>query len=134
MCQGTKLEPARDDFPERFFDTGICESHAVAFAAGQCKAGLRPVVVHGGGPQITTMLQRLDVYHEWRSGYRVTTPEAMDVVRMVLTGQVQREIVGLINEHGPYAVGISGEDGHLFMARKYLQDLLAELQSIPGAR
>ncbi len=79
-------------------------------------AGLRPVVVHGGGPQITSMLQRLDVYHEWRSGYRVTTPEAMDVVRMVLTGQVQREIVGLINEHGPYAVGISGEDAHLFTA------------------
>ena len=83
-------------------------------------AGLRPVVVHGGGPQITAMLQRLDVYHEWRSGYRVTTPEAMDVVRMVLTGQVQREIVGLINEHGPYAVGISGEDAHLFTARKRL--------------
>ncbi len=83
-------------------------------------AGLRPIVVHGGGPQITTMLKRLDVYHEWRSGYRVTTPEAMDVVRMVLTGQVQREIVGLINEHGPYAVGISGEDAHLFSARKRL--------------
>ncbi len=83
-------------------------------------AGLRPIVVHGGGPQITSMLKRLDVYHEWRGGYRVTTPEAMDVVRMVLTGQVQREIVGLINEHGPFAVGISGEDAHLFTARKRL--------------
>lgn len=81
-------------------------------------AGLRPVVVHGGGPQITSMLDRLGVATEFRGGYRVTTPETMDVVRMVLTGQVQREVVGLINEHGPYAVGISGEDAHLFAATK----------------
>jgi acetylglutamate kinase len=83
-------------------------------------AGLRPVVVHGGGPQITAMLARLGVESRFQGGYRVTTPEAMDVVRMVLTGQVQREIVGLINEHGPYAVGISGEDAHLFTATKRL--------------
>ena len=80
--------------------------------------GLRPVVVHGGGPQITAMLARLGVSTEFRGGYRVTTPEAMDVVRMVLTGQVQREIVSLINAHGPYAVGVSGEDAHLFSGRK----------------
>ncbi len=81
-------------------------------------AGLKPVVVHGGGPQISSMLQRLDVPSEFKGGYRVTSKEAMDVVRMVLTGQVQREIVGLINEHGPFAVGVSGEDAHLFTARR----------------
>ena len=83
-------------------------------------AGLRPVVVHGGGPQISTMLERLGVASEFRGGYRVTSPEAMDIVRMVLTGQVQREIVSLINEHGPYAVGVSGEDAHLFTATRRL--------------
>ncbi|MDP4013503.1 MAG: acetylglutamate kinase [Candidatus Nanopelagicales bacterium] len=81
-------------------------------------AGLRPVVVHGGGPQITEMLQRLGLDSEFRGGYRVTSHEAMDVVRMVLTGQVQRQIVGLINEHGPHAVGVSGEDAHLFAAAR----------------
>lgn len=81
-------------------------------------AGLRPVVVHGGGPQITSMLKRLDIPTEFRSGLRVTTPEAMDVVRMVLTGQVQREIVAMINSHGPLAVGISGEDAALFTAER----------------
>lgn len=79
-------------------------------------AGLRPVVVHGGGPQITAHLDRLGIESVFTSGYRVTTPEAMDVVRMVLVGQVQREIVGLVNEHGPFAVGLSGEDAHLFTA------------------
>jgi acetylglutamate kinase len=79
-------------------------------------AGLRPVVVHGGGPQISSMLQRLGIPSEFRGGLRVTTPEAMDVVRMVLVGQVGRELVGLINEHGPYAVGLSGEDARLFTA------------------
>jgi acetylglutamate kinase len=79
-------------------------------------AGLKPVVVHGGGPQITAMLDTLGVASEFRGGLRVTTPEAMDVVRMVLTGQVQREVVGLVNAHGPFAVGMSGEDAHLFTA------------------
>ncbi|HET7325763.1 MAG TPA: acetylglutamate kinase, partial [Nocardioidaceae bacterium] len=60
-------------------------------------AGVRPVVVHGGGPQISRMLDRLDIASEFRGGLRVTTPEAMDVVRMVLVGQVGRELVGLIN-------------------------------------
>jgi acetylglutamate kinase len=79
-------------------------------------AGFRPVVVHGGGPQISTMLDRLGIQSEFRGGLRVTTPEAMEVVRMVLVGQVQRELVGLINEHGPLAVGCSGEDAGLFTA------------------
>ncbi len=79
-------------------------------------AGFRPVVVHGGGPQISSMLDRLGIETEFRGGLRVTTPEAMDVVRMVLVGQVQRELVGLINDHGPLAVGLSGEDAGLFTA------------------
>jgi acetylglutamate kinase len=81
-------------------------------------AGLHPVVVHGGGPQITAMLDRLGIPGEFQGGLRVTTPETMDVVRMVLVGQVGRELVGLINQHGPYAVGISGEDAHLFTAKR----------------
>lgn len=82
------------------------------------QVGLRPVVVHGGGPQINAMLDRLGIVSEFRGGLRVTTPEAMDVVRMVLTGQVSRELVGLLNAHGPHAVGLSGEDGGLFQARR----------------
>lgn len=81
-------------------------------------AGLRPVVVHGGGPQIAAMLGRLGMRTEFKAGLRVTTPEVMDVVRMVLTGQVGRELVGLLNQHGPLAVGLSGEDAGLFGARK----------------
>ncbi|HEY8474718.1 MAG TPA: acetylglutamate kinase [Natronosporangium sp.] len=79
-------------------------------------AGIKPVVVHGGGPQISAMLDRLGVASEFRGGLRVTTPEAMEIVRMVLVGQVGRELVGLINEHGPFAVGLSGEDARLFTA------------------
>ncbi|WGD37933.1 acetylglutamate kinase [Lysinibacter sp. HNR] len=81
-------------------------------------AGLKPVVVHGGGPQISSMLDRLNITSEFRGGYRVTTPEAMDVVRMVLTGKINPELVARINEHGPLATGISGEDAGLFQGRK----------------
>jgi acetylglutamate kinase len=81
-------------------------------------AGIHPVVVHGGGPQITAMLNRLGLPGEFRGGLRVTTPETIDVVRMVLVGQVGRELVGLVNQHGPYAVGLSGEDAQLFTAEK----------------
>ena len=81
-------------------------------------AGIRPVVVHGGGPQITAMLDRLGVVTEFRGGLRVTSPEAMEVVRMVLVGQVGRELVGLLNAHGPLAVGMSGEDAGLFTAQR----------------
>ncbi|MCW2784428.1 MAG: N-acetylglutamate kinase [Marmoricola sp.] len=81
-------------------------------------AGFKPVVVHGGGPQISHMLDRLGIKSEFKGGLRVTTDEAMNVVRMVLVGQVQRELVGLINQHGPLAVGLSGEDGGLFTAKR----------------
>ena len=90
-----------------------------AFAADMVflrHVGIKPVVVHGGGPQISAMLDRLGIASEFRGGLRVTTPEAMSVVRMVLTGQVGRELVGLINQHGPFAVGLSGEDAKLFTA------------------
>ncbi|MFD7325307.1 acetylglutamate kinase [Streptomyces sp. NPDC059875] len=81
-------------------------------------AGLRPVVVHGGGPQISAMLDRLDLEVRFEAGLRVTTPEAMDVVRMVLTGRVQRDLVGALNAHGPFAVGMSGEDAHTMTAER----------------
>jgi acetylglutamate kinase len=81
-------------------------------------AGIRPVVVHGGGPQISAMLERLGITSEFRGGYRVTTPEAMDVVRMVLTGSISRDLVGHINEHGPLAAALSGEDAGLFQGRR----------------
>ncbi|MDF2584048.1 MAG: acetylglutamate kinase [Mycobacterium sp.] len=78
--------------------------------------GIRPVVVHGGGPQISAMLKKLGIEGDFKGGFRVTTPEVLDVARMVLFGQVGRELVGLINAHGPYAVGVTGEDAHLFTA------------------
>jgi acetylglutamate kinase len=81
-------------------------------------AGLRPVVVHGGGPQITAHLDRLGIESEFRGGLRVTTPEAMAVVRMVLTGQVNPDVVNLINDHGLFAVGLSGEDGAMLTAER----------------
>jgi acetylglutamate kinase len=82
-------------------------------------AGLRPVVVHGGGPQISAHFDKLGLVSEFKAGLRVTTPEAMDAVRMVLAGQVQREIVGLLNRHGPFAVGLTGEDAHTMTATKH---------------
>jgi acetylglutamate kinase len=81
-------------------------------------AGIHPVVVHGGGPQISSMLARLGIESEFRGGLRVTTPEAMDVVRMVLVGQVGRELVGMLNKHGPLAVGLSGEDAGLLTVER----------------
>ena len=82
------------------------------------RCGVKPVVVHGGGPQISTMLKRLGITSEFRGGLRVTTAEAMDIVRMVLVGQVGRELVGLLNAHGHLAVGLSGEDAGLFTATR----------------
>ena len=90
-----------------------------AFAADMVflrNCGIHPVVVHGGGPQISAMLKKLDIDGDFKGGFRVTTPEVLDVARMVLFGQVGRELVNLINAHGPYAVGITGEDAHLFTA------------------
>ena len=92
-----------------------------AFAADMVllrACGVNPVVVHGGGPQISAMLGRLGLEGEFRGGFRVTTPEVMEVVRMVLFGQVGRELVGLINAHGPYAVGLTCEDAHLLTATR----------------
>jgi acetylglutamate kinase len=81
-------------------------------------AGLKPVIVHGGGPQITEHLTKLGVDSEFRGGLRVTTPDTIDVVRMVLTGQVNPDIVNLLNDHGSFAVGLSGEDAGLLTAHR----------------
>jgi acetylglutamate kinase len=78
--------------------------------------GLKPVVVHGGGPQIDELLARLGKRSEFHQGLRVTDAETLDVARMVLVGKVGRDIVGKINVHGAYAVGLSGEDGGLITA------------------
>jgi len=80
--------------------------------------GLKPVVVHGGGPQISEMLERLDIKSEFRGGYRVTTPETMEVARMVLSGKLNPELVDAINQHGPLASGTTGEDAGLFVGRR----------------
>lgn len=77
--------------------------------------GLRPVVVHGGGPQIGDLMARLGKVPEFRDGLRVTDAETLDIVRMVLVGKVNREIVGAINMHAPIAVGLSGEDARLLV-------------------
>ncbi|MDX6310705.1 MAG: acetylglutamate kinase, partial [Streptomyces sp.] len=89
-------------------------------------AGLKPVVVHGGGPQISAQLDRHGLVSEFKAGLRVTTPEAMDVVRMVLAGQVQRELVGLLNQHGPLAVGMTGEDAHTITATQHFPQIDGE--------
>ncbi len=99
------------------------EANSAAFAEDLVflrYAGLRPVVVHGGGPQITEHLDRLGLETTFTAGLRVTTPEAMDVVRMVLTGKVNKDIVRLINRDGPFAIGMSGEDANLFTASRKL--------------
>ena len=86
-------------------------------------AGLRPVVVQGGGPQVTGHLERLGIGSVFTAGLRVTTEETIDVVRMVLNGKVNKDIVGLINRYGPYAVGLSGEDAHLITAEQRSAEL-----------
>lgn len=80
--------------------------------------GVKPVVVHGGGPQISSMLDRLAIPSEFKGGYRVTSTEAISVVRMVLTGQINPQLVSKINAHGPVATGLSGEDAGLFGGRR----------------
>ncbi|MGW2089064.1 acetylglutamate kinase [Streptomyces sp. NPDC001880] len=87
------------------------------------EAGLRPVVVHGGGPQISAELERQGLTSEFKAGLRVTTLRAMDVVRMVLAGQVQRELVGLINRHRPLAVGLTGEDADTITAVRHVPQI-----------
>lgn len=80
--------------------------------------GVLPVVVHGGGPQISSMLDRLAIPSEFKGGYRVTSTEAISVVRMVLTGQINPQLVAKVNAHGPLAMGLSGEDAGLFGGRR----------------
>ncbi|MEU5812015.1 acetylglutamate kinase [Streptomyces sp. NPDC059650] len=89
-------------------------------------AGIRPVVVHGGGPQINAQLDKEGLVSEFKAGLRVTTPEAMDVVRMVLAGRVQRELVGLLNQHGPLAVGMTGEDAQTISAVRHMPEIDGE--------
>lgn len=85
--------------------------------------GLRPVVVHGGGPQISELMERLGMVPEFRDGQRVTDAETVDIARMVLVGKVNRDIVSAINVHGPLAVGVSGEDAGLILAGARHPDL-----------
>lgn len=88
--------------------------------------GMNPVVVHGGGPQINEMLDRLGKKGEFIQGMRVTDAETMDVVEMVLGGQVNKEIVNLINRHGGKAVGLTGQDGNFIHAHKLLMEDLSD--------
>jgi acetylglutamate kinase len=85
--------------------------------------GMRPVVVHGGGPQITDLMNRLGKVSEFRGGLRVTDAETVDIARMVLRGQVNPQVVSAINVHGPLAVGVSGEDAGLLEATARHPDL-----------
>lgn len=99
----------------------VSEELQDAFAADMAylrAVGIKPVVVHGGGPQITKMLDRLDIESEFKGGYRVTSTEAIDVVRMVLTGQINPRLVAKINAYDPVAVGFSGQDAGLFTAER----------------
>ena len=85
--------------------------------------GMRPVVVHGGGPQIGALMARLGKETEFRDGLRVTDADTLDIARMVLVGKVNRDIVSAINVHGPLAVGMSGEDANLITAAQSHVDL-----------
>jgi acetylglutamate kinase len=82
------------------------------------QVGMKPVVVHGGGPQIAELLSRLNIKSEFRNGLRVTDEATLDVVRMVLVGRVNRDIVSAINTHGALAVGVSGEDARLIEVKQ----------------
>ncbi len=85
--------------------------------------GMLPVVVHGGGPQIGTLLERLGMASEFRNGLRVTDADTLDVARMVLVGKVNRDIVSAVNVHAPLAVGVSGEDARLITAAPHAADI-----------
>ncbi len=85
--------------------------------------GINPVIVHGGGPQINETLKRYGIVSDFVKGMRVTDAATMAVVEMVLTGQVNKEVVGYINQHGGRAVGLSGKDGSLLLCKKLLQDV-----------
>jgi acetylglutamate kinase len=85
--------------------------------------GINPVIVHGGGPQINETLKRYGIVSEFVKGMRVTDAATMGVVEMVLTGQVNKEVVGYLNQHGGKAVGLSGKDGGLLLCKKLLQEV-----------
>jgi acetylglutamate kinase len=104
---GNALAGSSDDDALALFAQDIVLMHQV---------GMRPVVVHGGGPQISELLGRLGKTSEFRNGLRVTDGETIDIVRMVLIGQVNPQLVAAINVHGPLAVGVSGEDAGLIRA------------------
>lgn len=104
---GNALAGASDDDALALFAQDIVLMHQV---------GMRPVVVHGGGPQISTLMSRLGKQAEFRDGLRVTDAETVDIARMVLIGQVNPQLVSAINVHGPLAVGVSGEDAGLLRA------------------
>jgi acetylglutamate kinase len=99
---------------------GATEGDALALFAQDIvlmhQVGMRPVVVHGGGPQINELMRRLGKQAEFRNGLRVTDADTVDIVRMVLIGQVNPQLVAAINVHGPLAVGVSGEDAGLIRA------------------
>ena len=88
--------------------------------------GINTVIVHGGGPQINETLKRYGIVSEFVRGMRVTDAETMSVVEMVLVGQVNKEVVGYLNQHGGRAVGLSGKDGNLLQARKLMQEMPGE--------
>jgi acetylglutamate kinase len=135
---GTRLQVAKDraavlvealPYIRRFFGTTVVVKYggnamtepslAARFAEDVVllhAVGLRPVVVHGGGPQIGALMARLGMEPEFRDGRRVTDAETLDVARMVLVGKVNRDIVSSINRHGALAIGLSGEDANLITA------------------
>lgn len=88
--------------------------------------GINTVIVHGGGPQINETLKRYGIVSEFVRGMRVTDSETMGVVEMVLVGQVNKEVVGYLNQHGGKAVGLCGKDGSLLLAKKLLQEVPAD--------
>ncbi|HSB86654.1 MAG TPA: acetylglutamate kinase [Ilumatobacteraceae bacterium] len=120
---GNALAGASDDDALALFAQDIVLMHQV---------GMRPVVVHGGGPQINELMGRLGKKSEFRNGLRVTDAETIDIVRMVLIGQVNPQLVAAINVHGPLAVGVSGEDAGLIRASARDTDLgfVGDVESI----
>lgn len=88
--------------------------------------GINTVIVHGGGPQINETLKRYGIVSEFVRGMRVTDSETMSVVEMVLVGQVNKEVVGYLNQHGGKAVGLCGKDGNLLLSKKLLQDVTSD--------
>jgi acetylglutamate kinase len=92
--------------------------------------GINPVIVHGGGPQINETLKRYGIVSEFVRGMRVTDADTMSVVEMVLVGQVNKEVVGYLNQHGGRAVGLSGKDGTLLLSKKLLQEVRGEDGSV----